>query len=271
MWIDGIATVIYYVLVRISFLRMMVWLVATMTRPLYYDNQYETEFEATITDTDNEWIALDKTLFYPVGGGQPSDTGMLIASDDTALDVTEVVKRDGVIWHRLAENHGLEKGREVTGRIDWTRRNWFMRLHTASHILSRLLIDDAGVKVSGNNLSVEKARIDFTLEEFDKGYLQTFEEKTNRLLEKDYPVRAIYLSREQAKNEAEIFTLLKELPESIDRIRVIQVGDDPVIDRSACGGTHVAGTGEIGNVRFLKLENKGKARRRISFTLENKE
>ncbi|MGM5481511.1 MAG: alanyl-tRNA editing protein [Nanobdellota archaeon] len=239
-----------------------------MTELLYYDDQYQKKFEATITDVDGNWVALDKTIFYPTGGGQPSDTGILTTDDDRDFIVVEAVKKDGVIWHRLVEPEGLEKGMNVSGQIDWTRRHWFMRLHTASHVLSRLLIKEAGVSVSGNNLSSEKARIDFTLEDFDKDYMQTFEEKTNEVLAKNLPVTTVFLSREEASQEEEIFTLLKELPETIKQIRVVQVGDDPVIDRSACGGTHLKSTGEAGKVKFLKLENKGKQRRRISFTLE---
>ncbi|MFP4645905.1 MAG: alanyl-tRNA editing protein [Candidatus Woesearchaeota archaeon] len=239
-----------------------------MTELLFHNDAYQKKFEATITDVDGNWVALDKTAFYPTGGGQPCDTGVLETESGSDLIVAETMKQDGVVWHRLVNVDGVKPDMKVTGQIDWTRRHWFMRIHTASHVLSRLLIQEAGVSVSGNNLSSEKARIDFTLEDFDKEYMQTFEKKTNELLAKDLPVKTEFLSREEAAQEKEVFTLLKELPESIKQIRVVQVGEDPVIDRSACGGTHLNRTGEVGKVKFLKLENKGSQRRRISFTLE---
>lgn len=238
------------------------------TSKRYIDNAYETACDATITDIRNGWLAFDRTLFYPTGGGQPHDTGK-IRSDSCEWHVDDVKEVDGIVWHHVLDSQGLGNGMSVDMEIDWERRHWFMRLHTASHVLSRLLIDETGVSVSGNSLSFEKARVDFTLDDFDKEYMKTFEEKTNSVLAKDLPVTIDHVSREDAAEEKEVFTLLKELPDSIQRIRIVQVGKDDVVDRSACGGTHVSRTGEVGAVRFLKLENKGKRRRRISFTIEN--
>ena len=145
-----------------------------------------------------------------------------------------------------------------------------MQFHTAIHVVTRLIERDTPIKVSSNNATLEKARIDFTLDEFDREYLGSFESLANELIKQNLPVKTYIISKEEASKDPELFRLAKGFDESITEIRIVQIGPDKdIFDKSACGGAHLANTSEIPRIKFLKLENKGAQRRRINFTFED--
>ena len=246
------------------------------TKMIHFTDSYARHCDSkvlSVTEHDgNILVELDQTCFYPVSGGQPSDTGLITkrvgVSDALGFVVSNAYKFDGKVLH-VVNKPGLEIGDEVRCNINWSDRYTNMRFHTAIHIVTRLIERDSPIKVSSNNASLEKARIDFTLDDFDREYLASFEAKANELIKKNLPVKTYIISREKAKNDPDLFRLSKGFDESIQDIRIVQIGpDDDVFDRTACGGAHVANTSEIPPIEFLKLENKGAQRRRINFTLE---
>jgi misacylated tRNA(Ala) deacylase len=226
---------------------------------LYLDDSYLKDFEAVVKSVkEDKFVVLDKTAFYPNGGGQPYDTGKI--GDH---QVVFVGKFDGNISHELA-SPGLKEGDEVKCTIDWERRYKLMRSHTAAHILSAVFHKEASALITGNQLGLDKSRIDFNLEDFDREKMDEYFKIANELVEKDLPVTVSYMSREEADSDQTMFKLAKALPESIKTIRVVAIGD---YDRQADGGTHVKSLKEVGPITFIKAENKGKNNRRVYFSL----
>jgi len=232
-------------------------------KALYLDNSYLKEFEAEVKEVNKEkFIVLDKTAFYPNGGGQPYDTGRLI-KDDKEFKVVFVGKFDEKISHEV-ELKGLKVGDKVKGIIDWERRYRLMRSHTASHVLSAVLYKDAGVLITGNQLDVDKCRDDFSLENYNPEKIREYIEKANDIIKKNLDVKTYYLSKEEAMKNKELFKLAAGFKHDFDKIRIVEIGD---YDRQADGGTHVKNTKECGTIKFLKSENKGKNNRRVYFEL----
>ena len=236
-----------------------------MTKLIYLEDAYLKEFEAKITEINAEqkFVVLDKTIFYPVGGGQPCDKGKLI-KDATAFSVVDVRKSDNVVLHYLDRVNGLLVGDEVKGIIDWDRRYKIMRLHTACHVLSAVVHKETGALITGNQIKENEARIDFNLENFDREQIKSFEKKANEVIEKDLPVEIKFLPREEAFKIPSIVKLKNVLPPNIETIRIVDIKG---VDQQACGGTHVRKLGEIGRVRIIRAENKGKNNRRIYFII----
>lgn len=223
------------------------------------DDSYLKEFEATVVSVhDDNLIVLDNTAFYPQGGGQPSDTGRLIRGDE-AFPVVSVGKFSGSIRHEVSKP-GLKEGDAVRGVIDWPRRYKLMRAHTASHIISSVFHEDFGCKITGNQLSKEKIRIDFDLEDFDRELLQSSIDKANSILAKDLPVTISYMERGEALNTPSMVKLAGALPPAVKELRIVSIGD---ADVQADGGTHVKNTSEVGAIALVKAENKGKSNRRV--------
>lgn len=235
-----------------------------MTEALYMKDCYLKEFEAKITGAGGKSIELDKTAFYPSSGGQPEDHGKIISSSGE-YSVVFVRKDKGRIIHEV-DREGLEKGETVKSVVDWERRYLFMRYHTAAHILSGTVNKKTGAEITGNQISAEKARIDFNLENFDRRQIREFEEESNRIINESRDVEIRFLPREEAMAIPAIVKLAKGLPEAIKTIRVVDIKG---FDQQACGGTHVKNTSEIKGIRIINAENKGKSNRRVYFTLEN--
>lgn len=237
-----------------------------MTKLLYLRDCYQKESTAKVVAVcehdGNVLVELDRTIFYPTGGGQPDDKGTFTCGD-VVYEVTDVYKFKDKVFH-VVDKVGLKAGDDVLCKIDWERRYRHMRMHTAAHLISDLIERDANTKVSGNQLGLDKSRIDFTLEDFDREFLQFFEGKANELIEKGAPIKKFFASREEAEKIPGVFTLLKGFAHDIDTIRLVDIDGVKI---SACGGTHLDNLTEIKGVKFLKFENKGKQRRRIVFTL----
>ena len=203
---------------------------------------------------------LDKTVFYPVGGGQPGDIGK-IATNNYEADVINTIKSEHGIMHRIDHKNGaISEGDSVNITIDWERRYSLMRMHTALHVLCSI-VDGA---VTGGSIGVLKSRLDFDI----PGERPEKENLTSQLMEivdGDYPITSSLISdQELEQNPNLIRTMSVKPPTGTGQVRMIRIGDD--IDFQPCGGTHVKTTGEIGRVKISKIENKGKQNRRINLT-----
>ena len=234
---------------------------------LYLHDCYLKEWDAVVKAVDKgKYIVLDKTAFYPNAGGQPYDTGVMV-KDGTAYKVVYVGKFGDNISHEV-DKEGLKVGDKVHCTLDWDRRYKLMRMHTAAHILSRVIYDDVGANTSGNQLELDKSRIDFTLDEFDRDKISEWFEKSNEIIKGNRPVKTTLMPRQEAFEIPDLIRTAKNLiPESVKTIRIVDIKD---LDTQACGGTHLKSTGEIKGLEFIKAENKGKNNRRIYFKLVDK-
>ncbi|NQU79596.1 alanyl-tRNA editing protein [Candidatus Woesearchaeota archaeon] len=235
-----------------------------MTEPAYLEDSYQKEFEADVVDAAGTDVVLDRTLFYPSSGGQPGDTGLFVVNG-IEYKVVGVRKKNGDIVHEL-DREGIKKGDTVTGMIDWTRRYRFMRGHTACHVLSYVVHQETGALITGNQISEEKCRIDFDLENFDREQMKTFEKKTNDLIHEGIDVITKTLPKEEAFQIPSLIKLKNVLPPNVENIRIVEIDDYEI---QACGGTHVRNTEEIKGIEITKAENKGKNNRRIYFSLKD--
>ncbi len=231
-------------------------------KELYLTDCYLKEFEATVESVkDDRFVVLDRTAFYPNSGGQPHDTGSLVREDGTEFPVTYVGKFEGNISHEVS-NVGLKAGDRVRGVIDWDRRYRFMQYHTACHILSAIIHNETGAKITGNQLGEEKTRVDFNLEDFDRELIKSYESKVNEIIDLNIPVSIEIMPRDEAFTIPSLVKLKDAFPPEIEQIRVISIPD---VDIQACGGTHMANTGDIPHIEIIKAENKGKNNRRVYF------
>lgn len=229
-------------------------------KALYLEDSYLKECEATVQSVNGKEIALDQSIFYPRGGGQPNDTGTINNNK-----IVMVSKKDGKFVHELEnDSHGLIVGTKVICKLDWPRRYKLMRMHTAAHVLGATMYKELNVLISGNQLEEEKTRFDFTLAEFDREKFEAVVAKANEELMKDIELKIYSLPREDAMKIDGVVKLAAALPPSISVLRIVEI---PGIDIQADGGTHVKNLKEVGKISILKLENKGKENRRIYFTL----
>ena len=234
-----------------------------MTEEIAAQDAYVTEANATVVEVTDDGVVLDRTVFYPRGGGQPGDTGV-IAWGDGSVTVLDTYKRSGLVIH-VVEGDPPAPGVEVMARIDWERRHTLMRTHTALHVLTAVVYRDFAAKVTGGNMEPGRARMDFELESISVEFGEEVERRLNSALEQEHDVTVQFLPRAEALADPELIrTKVNLIPESVDPIRVIQIGD---IDRQADGGTHVANTREVGWVRVVKTESKGKANKRMRIEL----
>jgi Ser-tRNA(Ala) deacylase AlaX len=227
------------------------------------DDSYLTEFTARVTSVEGSKIFLDQTAFYPSGGGQPNDTGTL-EYDGERFAVINVTKENGDIAHHV-DKEGLKIGDVVSCEIDWTRRHRLMRMHTAAHIIDAVLYRDIGALCTGNQLDVEKSRIDFSAEKFDPAQMKKFVDIANSIAKQCIELKIYYLSREDAMRIPGIVKLASAMPPDIQTLRIVEI---PGVDIQADGGTQVRNTIEIGTIEFLKVENRGKNNRRIYYTVK---
>jgi len=232
--------------------------------PIYLEDSYIKEFDAIITAVQDNRIELNRTAFYPESGGQLGDKGILIINGKKH-NVMNTKKEQGRIFHYLEFIDNLKVNDKVKGIIDWNLRYKMMRMHTAAHILSAIINKETKAMITGNQLGYEKSRIDFDLENFDKEMFKIFIEKANEEIIKEQEVVSYIISRKDAEKKPELCRLAKGLPESIQEIRIVKIGN---IDEQADGGTHVKNTREIGKIILVGMENKGKNNRRIYFSVE---
>jgi misacylated tRNA(Ala) deacylase len=230
---------------------------------IYLDDSYLWSFSAVVTQALDNKVILDKTAFYPQSGGQPSDSGILECGSEIFMVAGAEKIEEGTV--HILDRPGLKTGDAVTGKIDGDRRHRFMRSHTACHILSAVIFQETGAKITGNQIELSRSRVDFSLESFDKSRMVEYVEKANQIVAEGRPVSTRIISREEALDMPDLLRLAMAVPDR-DAIRVVEIEG---IDRQACGGTHVKNTAEVGRIRMLKAENKGKANRRIYFSLED--
>jgi misacylated tRNA(Ala) deacylase len=231
-------------------------------KAIYLEDSYLKAFDAVVLSASGDQVILDKTAFYPASGGQPSDQGSLSKSDEE-FKVLSAIILDGQIAH-IVDRDGLKSGDTVHAVLDWERRYRLMRSHTACHILSAVIFLETGAKITGNQLDLSRSRVDFSLESFDKAKMSEYIEGANRLIGENRPVKIRVLPRDEVLMIPDIVRLAMDVPDR-DEIRMVEIEG---IDAQACGGTHVRSTGEIGRIKMIKAENKGKSNRRVYFALE---
>src|SRR5262245_41870168 len=228
---------------------------------LYLHDAYLRSADGVVTAVDGDRVALDRTVFYATGGGQPYDTGVLRWSGGEVAVVG--VRKDGDgVWHTLAEGGPAPAvGEAVTGEIDWDRRHRLMRTHSALHVLCGVIWHEWGVPVTGGNMEPLTARMDFELDPTPEGFGPRVEELVAAEVAADRPIEVSFLPRSEAVlDEALIRTKVSLVPESVTEIRVVDIVG---LDKQADGGTHVRSTAEIGRVRVVKTESKGKGNKRV--------
>ncbi len=234
-----------------------------MTEDLTAHDAYARETDATVVEARDDGVVLDRTVFYPRGGGQPGDTGVL-EWDGGRVEVTDTFKHGGAHVHAVGGDPP-PPGTAVSARLDWDRRYLLMRTHTALHVLSAIIYKDFDAQVTGGNMTPGAARMDFELEAISAEFGQEVERALNAALAGDHPVTVEFVPRAEALSDPELIrTKVNLLPDFIDPIRVIDIAG---LDRQADGGTHVANTQEVGPVRVTKTESKGKANKRIRIEL----
>jgi misacylated tRNA(Ala) deacylase len=225
------------------------------TELLYLNDAYLRTFTATVTAVDGARVALDRTAFYPTGGGQPHDTGTLAGAA-----VTEVRKDGEDVWHTL-EGAVPSVGEEVEGAIDWDRRHALMRTHTALHVLCGVIWNEWGKAVTGGNMEPLSARMDFEFDPLPEAFGQTVEDLVNKELAAARPIEVSFLPRDVAVEDEDLIrTKVNMIPESVREIRVVDIVG---LDKQADGGTHVRTSDEVGRIRVVKTESKGKGNKRI--------
>ncbi len=239
-----------------------------MTELMFREDAYARDGEArVIAQTPEGGVVLDRTIFYPTGGGQPGDSGHISWQGQT-LKIATTVKAEGAqIALVPAEPAALpEVGTLVMQDLDWDRRHRHMRVHTALHLLSVVI----PLPVSGGSIGVEKGRLDFDMPEAleDK---EAVEEALNALIERDLLVTESWITDDELRAQPDLVKTMSVMPPmGVGRVRLVRIGDDnEQIDLQPCGGTHVARTSEIGRVVLGKVEKKGRQNRRVNLLLDD--
>jgi misacylated tRNA(Ala) deacylase len=238
--------------------------VVAVTEPLYQRDAYLASFDARVEAREPDGVVLDRSAFFPGGGGQPADVGVL-EHEGAELPVVGVQRREGRIV-LLLEGTPPPVGARVRGRLDWQRRFALMRTHTALHILCGVIGRDHGALVTGGNMEPLKARMDFELAAMSADFAEAVQAALREEVAADRPVQVSFLSpREFAARPELIRTKTNLLPPGLEIVRVIDIEG---LDRQADGGTHVARTGEVGAVHVVGHQSKGKGNKRLRIALD---
>jgi misacylated tRNA(Ala) deacylase len=235
---------------------------ADPTPDLYSTDAYRRSFDAAVVEVDRDAgrVALSRTAFYPGGGGQPHDLGV-VRWDGGEAAVTKVKREGGRIWHWLDAAEVPGAGREVAGELDWERRYLLMRTHTALHVLCGVVWTEFAIPVTGGNMEPGSGRLDFPLESISTELGRRLEARINDEIAAAREVLVSFLGRDAADADpALIRTAANLIPREIDPLRVIDIVG---LDKQADGGTHVASTAEVGGVRVVGTESKGKGNKRV--------
>ena len=259
-----------------------------MTEELYLADDTVTAFEATVDRALDDRVVLDRTHFYPTGGGQPHDTGTLrlAAEDDDARWRVVDVRKNDTIYHTLAPIDGgdgapspPEPGTPVVGEVDAARRLAHSKYHTAQHLLSALLLREFDAQTTGNQLYDDHAHLDAAYDRFDDAALDRIEAGLNALVADERPVTSYVMDRAEAEATLDPErTRINLLPDSIETLRIVEIGaagadavgseaDAEPYDRTACAGTHVGSTADIGEIVVTGRETKGSDEERVRFAL----
>jgi misacylated tRNA(Ala) deacylase len=229
------------------------------TEELFRADSYLKDCSATVISADERGIVLDRTVFYPTGGGQPGDTGALVLADGTSIVIADAIKGDGNdVIHVPAPGQDLPaSGTQVTAKIDWERRYKHMRMHSALHLLCAVVTGD----VTGGQIGADKSRLDFNVpgEALDKDHINR---ELARLIGEDKPVAPRWIDDAELASRPELVrTMSVKPPSGQGRVRLLDIEG---VDLQPCGGTHVARTSEIGAIEVAKIENKGRQNRRVN-------
>jgi misacylated tRNA(Ala) deacylase len=236
------------------------------TSILYASDSTIRESTATVLAVNGNDIALDQTPFYPGGGGQPHDTGLLEA-DGQRWQVTAVRKDDQYVWHTLEGTELPSVGQQLWARIDWERRYLLMRIHSALHVLSAVAFRNYGASVTGGNMTPGEGHLDFEIQNFTPELAQEMINKVNQEIAQQRAITVYFLPREAAFQLPDLVrTKTNLVPEDVAEVRIVEIAG---LDRQADGGTHVGNTEEIGSVRLLKTRSKGATNKRIVIGLES--
>ena len=234
-----------------------------MTELLAQSDAYMKEFSAAVAEVVDGGVVLDRTAFYTGGGGQPCDTGALNDGSHT-YNVTKVGRVDGKIVHHI-DGPAPAAGTHVTGVIDWETRYRLMRTHSALHILCGVVWRDYGAKVTGGDMRPGEARMDFELEQMSAEFATEVEEKVNAEVAAARPIHVNVLTRSEAEEVPDLIrTRINLLPANIQEVRTIDISG---LDLQADGGTHVANTSEVGAIRVVGHESKGRINKRLRIAL----
>ena len=235
-----------------------------MTELLYQTDSHLREFDATVTGVDGNAVVLDRSAFYPGGGGQPSDAGVL-RLEEGERRVVKVRKGGARVWHDL-DGTPPPVGSQVRGALDWERRYQLMRTHTAMHILCGVIFRDYGAAVTGGSMEPLRGRMDFEFETMRQEFVRAIEEKVNVEVAAARDVRVRILPREEAFQIPDLIrTKINLLPEGILQVRTVEIVG---LDLQADGGTHVANTREVGRIRVVDYKSKGRINKRIEVAVE---
>jgi misacylated tRNA(Ala) deacylase len=241
---------------------------SSKTVPLYHDDSYLRQFEATVTAVEGHALALDRTAFFPGGGGQMADRGALLVNG-RRLELAALRKEGDTIWHEVAPETGdlPAVGETLSGVLDWDFRYRMMRTHTALHLLCGLIFTNYGAQVTGGQMYPDRARMDFAMEGFTHALTRDIEMSVNQAIAENHEVKVYRLPRAQAMEIPDLIrTKINLLPPDIQEIRIVEIVG---VDLQADGGTHVHETSEVGSVRVIKTENKGKQNKRMEIAIEN--
>ena len=235
------------------------------TKQLYLYDSYQKNFEATIQQINNREIILDQTAFHPLTGGVACDTGYLAANGDKhSILQVEINRENKEITHFTSDTTSWKIGDKIQGEINWERRYRLMRLHTAAHLIAAVLYRDCKALITGGQVNVDQAKLDFNLEKTER---QTFEDaiaKANTEVRKETELKVYFLERNEALKTQGIVKLSERMPPNVKDLRIVEI---PGIDLQADGGPHISNTREIGDISIVKVENKGKSQRRVYFTV----
>jgi len=238
-----------------------------MVRLLYQEDSYLKEFSARVTRVDGNKVFLDQTAFHPrPSGGLDADTGYLIVGGQK-IRVVDCVEEGDDVAHIVENGSVFKPGLEVRGVIDWERRYRMMRLHTASHVIAAILYRRYGALVTGGHITPEMARDDFDLSMVEdwKAAIREAIEEANQIIARCLEVKVYWLPREEALKIPGVVKLAERLPPSVEKLRIVEI---PGVDIQADGSPHVRNTCEIGRIKLLKLESRGRRRRRVYYTVE---
>jgi len=236
-----------------------------VTEPLYQRDAYLASFDAEVVAQHPDGVVVDRSTFFPGGGGQPADTGT-IEHEGSELTVTGSTRRDGEPVLLIEGGPLPAPGAKVHGRVDWERRYSLMRTHTALHVLAGVIGRDHGALVTGGNMEPLRARMDFELPSMSAGFAESVEAALLEEVEADRPVHVSFLSPEAFAAKPELIrTKTNLLPPGLEVVRVIDIEG---LDRQADGGTHVARTGEVGKVHVVGHESKGKGNKRLRIAID---
>ncbi len=240
-----------------------------MTKLLYQTDSYLKSFEAQVSalDAENRAVALDRSAFYPGGGGQPADSGSLTVAG-VVYPVKRAKKLGDEVFHYLEGDSTLpEVGASVQGQIDWERRYKLMRTHTALHILCGVVFRDYGASVTGGDMDPLEGRMDFEFETMHHELVDTIQLAVNREIANARQIRVAILPRDEAFRIPDLIrTKINLLPEGIPQVRTVEIVG---LDLQADGGTHVQNTSEVGSVRVVDYKSKGKINKRIYIAVED--